>query len=111
MRAQKLREEAVEKERDEHFNTIQPIIPTKQESRVKEKASTPTHMASYNDMDLLDDNEPPLSRTGLRHRPTWISTWCSRCRPSSRVPKRRSLRCVSAPKRSCSRSSKSQVST
>jgi hypothetical protein len=31
MRAHKLREEASEKERGEHFNTIQPIISTKQE--------------------------------------------------------------------------------
>jgi hypothetical protein len=31
MRAQKLREEAVEKERDEHFNTIRPMILTKKE--------------------------------------------------------------------------------
>jgi hypothetical protein len=29
MRAQKLREEAVEKERDKHFNSIRPIIPMK----------------------------------------------------------------------------------
>jgi hypothetical protein len=29
-RAQKLREEATEKERDEHFNAIRPIIPMKQ---------------------------------------------------------------------------------
>jgi hypothetical protein len=42
MRAQKLREEATEKERDEHFNSIQPMFPTKQEWRVKEKAITPT---------------------------------------------------------------------
>jgi hypothetical protein len=31
MRAQKLREEAAEKEIDEHFNTIRPMFPTKQE--------------------------------------------------------------------------------
>jgi hypothetical protein len=31
MRAQKMREEAVEKERDEYFNTTRPVIPTKQE--------------------------------------------------------------------------------
>jgi hypothetical protein len=36
MRAQKLRDEAVEKERDEHFNTIWPMFPTKQEWRVNE---------------------------------------------------------------------------
>jgi hypothetical protein len=35
-----MREEAVEKERDEHFNTIQLVIPTKQEWRVKENATT-----------------------------------------------------------------------
>jgi hypothetical protein len=31
MRAQKMREEAVEKERDKYFNTIQPLISMKQE--------------------------------------------------------------------------------
>jgi hypothetical protein len=41
MRAQKMREEAAMKKRDEHFNNIWPIIPTKQEWRVKEKANTP----------------------------------------------------------------------
>jgi hypothetical protein len=30
MRAQKLREEVVEKERDEHFNAIRPLISAKQ---------------------------------------------------------------------------------
>jgi hypothetical protein len=42
MRVQKMREEAVEKERDEHFNDIRPVIPLKQEWRVKEKAN-PLH--------------------------------------------------------------------
>jgi hypothetical protein len=41
MRAQKMREEVVEKERDEHFNTIRLVIPMKQEWRVKENAITP----------------------------------------------------------------------
>jgi hypothetical protein len=50
----------VEKERDEHFNTIRPMFPTKQEWRVKEKTSTPTLTASDDDMDLLDDDEAPL---------------------------------------------------
>jgi hypothetical protein len=36
MRAWKLREEATENERDEHYNTIQPKFPAKQEWRVKE---------------------------------------------------------------------------
>jgi hypothetical protein len=31
MRVQKMREDATEKERDEYFNVIQPLIPTKQE--------------------------------------------------------------------------------
>jgi hypothetical protein len=31
MRAQKMREEAGEKERDEYFNTIRSVIPMKQE--------------------------------------------------------------------------------
>jgi hypothetical protein len=64
MRAQKMREEMTEKERDEHFNTIQSVIPMKQEWRVKEKASTPTLMISDDDMDLLDDDESPLIKDG-----------------------------------------------
>jgi hypothetical protein len=64
MRAQKMREEAVEKERDKHFNTIQSMFPTKQEWRVKEKASTPALTASDDDMDLLDDDESPLIKDG-----------------------------------------------
>jgi hypothetical protein len=35
LRAQKLREEVVEKERDKHFNVIWPVISMKQEWRVK----------------------------------------------------------------------------
>jgi hypothetical protein len=60
MMAQKMREEAAEKERDEHFNDIWPVVPTKQEWRVKEKANTPAPMTSNDDMDLLDDDEAPL---------------------------------------------------
>jgi hypothetical protein len=55
-----MREEAAEKERDKHFNDIRPVILTRQEWRVKEKADTPTPMTSNDDMDLLDDNKPPL---------------------------------------------------
>jgi hypothetical protein len=55
MRAQKLREKASEKERDEHFNIIQPMFPTKQEWRVKEKTSAPALTASDDDMELLID--------------------------------------------------------
>jgi hypothetical protein len=52
MRAQKLREEGTEKERDEHFNAIRSVIPMKQEWRVKEKTGTPAFTASDDDMDL-----------------------------------------------------------
>jgi hypothetical protein len=60
MRAQKIREEATEKERDEYFNTIWSVIPMKQEWRVKEKVDVPTPTTSDDDMDLLDDEEAPL---------------------------------------------------
>jgi hypothetical protein len=64
MRVQKLREEVVEKERNEHFNTIRPMLPTKQEWRVKEKVSNPALTASDDDMDLLDDDESALIKDG-----------------------------------------------
>jgi hypothetical protein len=64
MRVQKMREEAAEKERDEYFNIIRSMIPTKQEWRVKEKVDTPTPTTSDDDMDLLDDNEAPLIKDG-----------------------------------------------
>jgi hypothetical protein len=64
MRAQKPREEAAEKERDEHFNTIRPVIPMKHEWRVKKKTSTSTLTSSDDDMDLLDDDESPLIKDG-----------------------------------------------
>jgi hypothetical protein len=55
-----LREEVAEKERDGHFNIIQPMIPTKQEWRVKEKTDVSTPTASDDDMDLLDYDESLL---------------------------------------------------
>jgi hypothetical protein len=64
MRAQKMREEAAKKERDEHFNTIQPMLPIKQEWRVKEKTSTPTFTASDDNMNLLDGDEASLIKDG-----------------------------------------------
>jgi hypothetical protein len=64
MRAQKMREEATEKERDKQFNNIQPMISMKQEWRVKEKADAPAPMTSDDDMDLLDDDEAPLIKDG-----------------------------------------------
>jgi hypothetical protein len=59
-----MREQAVEKERDEYFNIIRPVILKKQECRVKEKVYTPAPMTSNDDMDLLDDDEAPLIKDG-----------------------------------------------
>jgi hypothetical protein len=64
MRAQKMREEVAEKERDEYFNNIRSVILMKQEWRVKEKANIPALMTSDDDMDLLDNNESPLIKDG-----------------------------------------------
>jgi hypothetical protein len=64
MRAQKMGEEAVEKERDDHFNTIRPVIPMNQEWRVKEKPNTPAPTTSDDNMDLLDDDESLLIKDG-----------------------------------------------
>jgi hypothetical protein len=64
MRAQKMREEVAEKERNEYFNIIRSVIPMKQEWRVKEKFDTPAPMTSDDDMDLLDDDEAVLIRDG-----------------------------------------------
>jgi hypothetical protein len=64
MRAQKLREEATEKERDEHFNTIQFMIPMRKDWRMKQKSDVLVFIASNDDMDLLDDEESPLIKDG-----------------------------------------------
>jgi hypothetical protein len=64
MRAQKMREEVAEKERDEHFSTIESVIPMKQEWKVKEKAVVPTPVTFDDDMDLLDDDEALLIKDG-----------------------------------------------
>jgi hypothetical protein len=55
-----MREEAAEKERDEHFNIIRLVIPMKEEWRMKKQANIPAPTASDNNMDLLDDDESPL---------------------------------------------------
>jgi hypothetical protein len=60
VRAQKMMEEATEKERDEHFNIIWSVIPIKQECRVKEKVNALAPTTSNDNMDLLDDDETPL---------------------------------------------------
>jgi hypothetical protein len=64
MRTQKMREEATEKERDEYFNIIWPVILTKQEWRVNEKVNTLVPTTSDDDMDLLDDGEALLIKDG-----------------------------------------------
>jgi hypothetical protein len=64
MRAHELREEAAEKERDEHFNAIWLMIPAKKEWRVKEKSGMSVHTTSNDDMDLLDNEESPLIKDG-----------------------------------------------
>jgi hypothetical protein len=104
MRAQKVREEAVEKERDEHFNDIRLVIPTRQEWRVKEKANTPAPTAFNDDMDLLDDDEPPLIKDGSLPLSNMDVNMVFTLLTKFRVSRRRSLKCVSALKRSCSRS-------
>jgi hypothetical protein len=57
-----MREQAAKKERDKHFNTMWPMIPTMQEWRVQEKVTVPTPTTSNDDMDLLDDDEAPLMK-------------------------------------------------
>jgi hypothetical protein len=64
MRVQKIKEEATERERDEHFNDIRPVIPTKQEWRVKKKGNIPAPTTSDDNMDLLDDDEASLIKDG-----------------------------------------------
>jgi hypothetical protein len=59
-----MREEAPKKERDEHFSTIRPVIPMKQEWRVKEKVIVPAPVTSDDDMNLLDNDEAPLIKDG-----------------------------------------------
>jgi hypothetical protein len=70
-----MREEAAEKKRDEHFNTIQPEIPTRQDRRVKEKADVLAPTAFDDNMDLLDNYESLLIKDGsLRPTSTDINT-------------------------------------
>jgi hypothetical protein len=64
MRVQKMREEAGEKERDEHYNNFRPVIPTKQEWRVKQKVNAPAPTTSDDDIDLLDDDVALLIKDG-----------------------------------------------
>jgi hypothetical protein len=64
MRAYKMKEEAVKKERDKHFNTVRPVILTRQEWRVKEKTDILAPTTSDDDMDLLNNDASPLIKDG-----------------------------------------------
>jgi hypothetical protein len=110
MRAQKMREEADE-ERDKHFSDIWPVIPTKQEWRVKEKFDTPTPTTSDDDMDLLDDDECPLIKDGSTPPTDMYNNMVFKLSAQFKGVEEEALRCVSSLKRSCSRSRKSRAST
>jgi hypothetical protein len=59
-------DEAAEKERDEYFNIIRLVIPTKQEWRVKEKVDTPAPTTSNDDKaPLIKDGSPPPTSMGI----------------------------------------------
>ena len=64
MRADKLKEEAAEKARDEHFNATRPVVPIKKEWRMKEtpapSTSAPTPPTSTIDEPTLSDDEVDL---------------------------------------------------
>jgi hypothetical protein len=111
MRAQKMRQEAAEKERDEYFNVIWPVMLMKQEWRVKEKVDTPTPTTSDDDMDLLDDDEAPLIKDGSPPR-TGININMVFTLPVEfrGVEEEVAQMCLS-PRRSCSKSPKSRAST
>jgi hypothetical protein len=111
MRGQKLREEAAENKRDEHFNTIRLVIPMKQEWRVKDKTSTPTLIAFDHDMDLLDNNDAPLIKDGSPPPFGMDINMVFDCQLSSWETMRRSLSCASVPRRSCPRSPRCRAST
>jgi hypothetical protein len=101
------RSDKVEKERDEHFNSIRSMIPMKQERRVKKKTSTPALTTSDDDMDLLDDDEAPLIKD-VSPPPTGMDINMVFMLPVEfKGAKGRSLRCFSAPRRLCSRSPRS----
>jgi hypothetical protein len=111
MRAHKLKEDATKKEIDEHFNTIRLMFPTKQEWRVKEKADIPAPTTSNDDMDLLDDDESPLIKDGSLPPISMDINMVFALPAEFKGVGRRSLRCVSAPRRPCSRILRSQPNT
>jgi hypothetical protein len=110
MRVQKMREEAAKKERDEHFNNIWQVIPTKQEWRVKEKANTPVPTTSNDDMDLLDDYEAPFIKDGSPPLTSMDINMVFMLSAEFRGAEEEVTQ-LSVLKRSCSRSPKSQAST
>jgi hypothetical protein len=111
MRAQKLKEDVAEKDRDEHFNTIQHMFPTKQEWRVKEKADIPTPTASDDDMDLLDDDESLLIMDGPLPPISMDINMVFILPAEFRGAKEEDAQMCLGPRRLCSRSLRSQTNT
>jgi hypothetical protein len=111
MRAQKLKEDTTKKERDEHFNTIRPMFPMKQEWRVKEKADIPAPTTSNDNMDLLDDDESPLIKDGSLP-PTGMDTNMVFTLPAKfrGVGEEVAQMCLN-PRRSCLRNPRSRANT
>jgi hypothetical protein len=111
MRAQKMRKETAEKERDEYFNITRPVILMKQEWRMKEKVDTPALTTSNNYMNLLDDDEAPLIKDESPP-PTGVDiNMVFTLSAKFRAWRRRSLRFVSALWRSCLRNPRSRANT
>jgi hypothetical protein len=104
-------EEVTEKERDEHFNTIRFVIPTKQKWRVKEKTITPTLTVSDDDMDLLDDDESPLVKDGYLPLTDMDINMVLTLPAEFKGAEEEVAQMCLSPKEPCSRSPKSQAST
>jgi hypothetical protein len=111
MRMQKMREEVADKERDEYFNIIWPVIPTKQEWRVKEMVDTPIPTTSDFDMDLLDNDEAPLIKDGSSPSTGMDINMVFTLPAEFRGVEGRSLKCVSDLRRPCLRSPKNRANT
>jgi hypothetical protein len=111
MRTQKIRKEPAENERDEHFNDIWPVIPTKQEWRVKENASIAAPTTFNDDMDLLDDDKAPLIKDGSPPPTSMKINMVFMLPAKFRGAKEEVAQMCLSPRRPCLRSPKSQAST
>jgi hypothetical protein len=106
-----LKEDVAEKERDEHFNTIRPMFPIKQEWRVKENTDIPAPMTSDDDMDLLDDDESPLIKNGSPPLIGMDINIVFTLPTEFRGAKEEVTQMCLGPRRSCSRNPRSQANT